>query len=208
MAEVKIILSVDKYKGSTYCVEFEDGDKIYLNSTIIAKFSLRAEVGIPQEALDEIIFENDFRRAKERAFYLIDFRDHSYKELLDKLEKNYTEDVCSAVMAKMVELRLIDDRKYAEMVARNLVEVKHFGKYRASFEMYKKGLDKELIAEMLEPYEEETQERLDTLVAKKYARYLVDQKGVQKVRNALTRQGYSYADIKAVLENYLDEVED
>jgi len=74
--------------------------------------------------------------------------------------------------------------------------------------MYKKGLDKELIAEMLEPYEEETQERLDTLVAKKYARYLVDQKGVQKVRNALTRQGYSYADIKAVLENYLDEVED
>ena len=46
------------------------------------------------------------------------------------------------------------------------------------------------------------------MVEKKYARYLVDRKGVQKVKNALVRQGYSYSDINAVLENYLDEVED
>lgn len=208
MPELKKIYSIEKYKGSTYCIEFEDGDKLYLNSSIISQFSLKPEVEIPESALDEIVFENDFRRAKERALYLLDYRDHSYQELFKKLEKNYSDDICYAVMEKMVELRVINDRKYAVNLARQYVEVKHFGKYRASSEMYKKGLDKELIEEILEPYEDETLERLDALVEKKYARYLVDKKGEQKVKSALVRQGYSYSDIKAVLENYLYEEED
>jgi len=207
MSDLKKVFSVEKYKGNTYCIEFEDGERIYLNSTIVSQFSLKAGVEIPQNALDEVVFANDFRRAKERALYLLDYRDYSFKELFGKLEKNYADDICYAVMERLVELRLINDRKYAENLARQYVEVKRFGKYRASFEMYKKGIDKELIEEILEPYEDETLERLDELIEKKYARYLVDQKGVQKVKNALSRQGYSYSDIKAVLENYLDEVE-
>jgi regulatory protein len=208
MSGLRKIFSVDKYKGSTYCVEFEDGDKIYLNSEFISKYSLRDGVEIPGEALDEIIFENDFRRARERALYLLEYRDHSYKELNDKLMRNYSDEICEAVMEKMCQLGLIDDEKYAEKLAAKLVEVKKYGKYRARFEMHKKGIDRELIDELLEQYEEETEERLEALVERKYSRYLVDRKGVTKVTNALARLGYSYSDIKAVLENFMDEVED
>lgn len=208
MQDYRKIFSVEQYKGSTYCILFEDGERIYLNSEIISKYSLKSDIEIPQSALDEIIFDNDFRRAKERALYLLDYRDYSYKELFEKLEKNYCEEICFEVLNRLVELRLINDRKYAENLARQYVEVKKYGKYRARFEMQRKGLDRELIDEILEDYEEETIERLDALVEKKYARYLVDRKGVQKVKNALVRQGYSYSDINAVLENYLDEVED
>ena len=73
--------------------------------------------------------------------------------------------------------------------------------------MRKKGLDKELIDEIIERYEDSTENRLSELVKKKYARYLIDEKGIKKVKSALVRLGYSYSDIKAVLENYLDEVE-
>jgi len=184
-----------------------DGDKIYLHSSIITQYSLKEGIEIPQSALDEIIFDNDFRKAKERALYLLEYRDHSYKELFDKLMRNYSEDVCFAVMDRMVELGLINDRKYAKMFARKLFEVKKVGKYKARFEMQKKGISRELIDEMIESYEDDTIERLYELVEKKYARYLSDEKGVKKVTSALLRSGYSYSEIKQVLKIYLDEVE-
>ncbi len=205
MAEVKRIISIEKYKGKTYCVAFED-DKIYLHSSIISEYHLKEDMTIPEEALDDIIFQNDYRRAKERAFYLFDYRDYSYKELYDKLLKNYSEDVCDAVMEKMCELGLIDDKKYAEKFARQLFEVKKAGKFKAIYEMQQKGLDKEIIDEVLELYEEDTIERLTELVEKKYARYLTDEKGAKKVFNALVRKGYNYSDVREVIKNYLDEV--
>ncbi len=208
MSELRKIFAIDRYKGSTFCIEFEDGEKIYLNSSIVSEYSLKPEVSIPQEALEQIVFENDCRRAKERALYLLEYRDHSFKELYDKLERNYSEDICDTVMEKMCELGLIDDEKYAEKLARNLCEVKKYGKYRARFEMQKKGIDRELIDELLEQYEEDTDERLVELVERKYSRYLVDRKGVAKVTNALVRLGYSYSDIREALEKFMDEVED
>ena len=207
MSEMKKIVCIEKYKGKTYCVQLSDGDKIYLHSSIITQYSLKEGIEIPQSALDEIIFDNDFRKAKERALYLLEYRDHSYKELFDKLMRNYSEDVCFAVMDRMVELGLINDRKYAKMFARKLFEVKKVGKYKARFEMQKKGISRELIDEMIESYEDDTIERLYELVEKKYARYLSDEKGVKKVTSALLRSGYSYSEIKQVLKIYLDEVE-
>ena len=208
MSDLKKIFSVDKFKGSTYCVEFEDGDKVYLNSRFISSYSLKDGVCIPEEALAEIVFENDCRRAKERALYLLEYRDHSYKELCDKLEKNYSSDICTVVMEKMVELGLINDAEYAIKLARQLFEVKKYGKYRAMFEMRKKGIDKEIIEEIAEEYEEETDDRLDALIERKYSRYLVDRKGIIKVTNALARMGYSYSDIRYAIEKNMDEVED
>ena len=141
------------------------------------------------------------------ALYLLDYRDHSYKELYDKLRRNYSPDICEAVMEKMIEIGVIDDRKYAERYARYLFEVKRAGKYKARAEMLKKGIDKEIVDEFLEEYEEDTQERLKELVEKKYARYLTDEKGVQKVFNALVRYGYNYSDVREVIKEFMDEVE-
>ena len=207
MDEMNKIVSIEKFKGKTYCIEFEDGDKIYLHSSIIAQYSLKEGIEIPQSAIEQIIFDNDFRRAKERALYLLEYRDHSYKELFDKLMRNYSEEVCFAVMDKMVDLRLIDDRKYAKMYARKLFEVKKMGKFKARFEMKKKGISEELIDEMVEIYEDGTIERLKEFVDKKYARYLDDDKGIKKVTSALLRAGYTYSEIKEVLNMYLDEEE-
>lgn len=207
MAELVKILNIEKYKGNTYCVEIEGEDNIYLHSSIVSEFHLKSEMIIPQSALEEIIFQNDFRKAKERALYLLDYRDHSYKELYDKLRRNYSPEICEAVMEKMIEIGVIDDRKYAERYARYLFEVKHAGKYKARAEMLKKGIDKEIVDEFLEEYEEDTQERLKELVEKKYARYLTDEKGVQKVFNALVRYGYNYSDVREVIKEFMDEVE-
>lgn len=207
MSDKITVLSIEKYKGRTYRVEFEEREPVYLHSSVISDFHLKADMQIPESALEEIIFADEYRRAKERALYLFDYRDHSYKELFDKLRHNYSVEVCNAVMDKMTELGLIDDRRYAKLLARQLFEIKRVGKYKAKAEMLKKGIDKEIIDELLEEYEDDTSERLYELVEKKYARYLTDEKGIKKVFSALVRNGYSYSETREVIKQFLDEVD-
>ncbi len=202
------ITSLEKYKGKTYQVDLDNYETYFWHYDIICEYHLKEGMEIPQSAVEEIVFSNDFRKAKERALYLLDYRDYSYTELFEKLEKNYGEDICYKVMERMVELGTIDDRRYAERLARHYIEVKKFGYYRAVSEMRNKGIPKDIIEETLSEYEDTVFDRLFELINKKYYRYLDDEKGVKKVKNALVRYGYSYDDINAVLNEILNDSDD
>ncbi|MDE6149312.1 MAG: recombination regulator RecX [Ruminococcus sp.] len=201
------IISVEKFKGSTYQVNFDDGEPAFINSEIIAQYNIKGGMSVSESAWNQVVYANEFRRARERALYLMDYRDHSYIELFKKLEKNYDEDICYDVIDSLVEVGIVDDRRYAENLAQRLMEVKRCGYYKAVQEMRQKGISKELAAEILAEYEDTTQERLKDLIESKYARRLEDEDGIKKVKNALIRNGYSYKDINAALEDYLSEEE-
>ena len=191
------------------CVELSGGGlaqemKIYIHSEIIRKYNVAKGMELSEKEADRLIYENDLRRARERALYLMESRDHSYRELFDKLEKNYSEDICFEVCNRLAEIGVINDRRYAEKLCRQLFEVKKLGRYRVKQEMRLKGLGSEIIEEAMENFLEEDEpfERLEKLVEQKYERYLTDRKGVEKVKNALARKGYSFGEIKEVLDLY------
>lgn len=186
--------SAARYKGSTWEV-FIDGNRIYLHKEIVADYGLRPGAEISPERYEEMMIASDRRRATERALYLLDYRDYSYSELFKKLNENYDEDICYYVLNKLVSLGLINDRRYAENLARKYMEVQKYGYYRASNEMYRKGIDKELAAEVLSAYEEGTAERICEIIRKKYSGYLDDPDKVRRMKNALVRRGYSFSDI-------------
>ena len=204
-----IVTDVSPFKGSMMCVELSGGGlaqemKIYIHSEIIRKYNVAKGMELSEEEADRLIYENDLRRARERALYLMESRDHSYRELFDKLEKNYSEDICFEVCNRLAEIGVINDRRYAEKLCRQLFEVKKLGRYRVRLEMRLKGLGSEIIEEAMENFSEEDEpfERLEKLVEQKYERYLTDRKGVEKVKNALARKGYSFGEIKEVLDLY------
>ncbi len=147
----------------------------------------------------------EFTRAKERALYILEARDHSYAELYSKLEKNYSEEICFAVCDKMTEIGLINDSLYAKKLAKYYFTVKKYGRYRAFNEMKRKGLDISDIEEASEEYLYDLKERIRELIEKKYHKYLGDEKGIMKVKNALVRLGYTYDDINSVMEEFLNE---
>lgn len=204
-----IVTDVSPFKGSMMCVELSGGGlaqemKLYIHSEIIRKYNVAKGMELSEEEADRLIYENDLRRARERALYLMESRDHSYRELFDKLEKNYSEDICFEVCNRLAEIGVINDRRYAEKLCRQLFEVKKLGRYRVKQEMRLKGLGSEIIEEAMENFSEEDEpfERLEKLVEQKYERYLTDRKGVEKVKNALARKGYSFGEIKEVLDLY------
>lgn len=199
------VTNVSKYKGMTYMIEFEGKEPEFLNQQTVNMFNLRAGASLPLSAWEDIKAEEEYRKARERALYLLDYKDYSYVDLFHKLEKNYSEETCYRVMDKMVEMGTINDRRYAEGLARHYVEVKKFGRYRALREMRQKGLTAQVAEEALEEYDGTYYERLYELVESKYLRYLDDDKGVTRTKNALVRYGYSYDLIKEVLRDIEEE---
>lgn len=199
-----VITEISKYKGSTLCVLFDSGERIYINEKIAAEYSLKEGLNVPAAAAEEMTAANDLRRARERALYLLDARDYTFVELYKKLEKNYGSEICLKVCRNMAEMRLINDRRYAENYARELFEIKGVGLYKARQELKRRGLSDKIIEEVIEPYSDKDDvfARLEELVERKYERYLTDEKGVKRVKNALVRQGYGYGEIKAVLDLY------
>ncbi len=202
------ITKIEKYKGNTYEVEFDDGAKEYLNIEIITDYHLKAPMSLPESAWEQVSYANKLRTAKERALYLLDYKDYSYTELFKKLEQNYPTQVCFDTMARLVEIGVINDKRYAVNMARRLAEVKGFGYYRCVREMRLKGLDNEFIEEALAPYRENAVERLKELVEEKYAHKIRDKKSLDKVKNALVRLGYSFSQVKEALEDYEFEDDD
>ena len=197
------IEKISQFKGSTLQIDFSEIDPVFVHRDIVFEFNLSEGMNIPKSAVEDILRANELRKAKERALYLLDNRDYSYTELFERLEKNYDEDICFEVMAKMTELGVINDKRYAKKLAEHFCAVKKYGYYRAKQEMKLRGISGELAEEALFEYSETSLNRLCELVEKKYSRYLTDEKGILKVKNALVRLGYSYDEINAVIDEYI-----
>lgn len=199
--------SLRKYKGSTWEMVLDDGEHVYLSSEIVSRFSLEEGREYDDDEWQEIVDENLFRKARERALYLLDYRDYSYIELYKKLENTYPENIVDRVMDKMLEIGTINDRRYAAGLAKTYVESRNYGYYKAMQMLRQKGITKQIAEEALEPYEESTYERLREYTEKKYSSYLDDEDGIRKVKNALVRRGYSYDVVNRVVKDIIEEYE-
>ncbi|MDE5946320.1 MAG: RecX family transcriptional regulator [Oscillospiraceae bacterium] len=206
------ITSIKKYKGSSYEVITDDERTMYIHIDIIHDFGLNIGSEIDENELDEIIYSSNKRKAYQYSLYLLDYRDYSYRELFKKLENTYkNEDLCFEVMNKLVNLGMINDRRYAENLARKYIEVKKFGIQRAKREMYNKGIMSDTADKALEPYLNYTEENIIELLNKKYARYLSDpddRKNIEKAKNSLVRMGYKFDEINNAVNIYFENLED
>ncbi|MBE6857979.1 MAG: hypothetical protein E7498_00905 [Ruminococcus sp.] len=205
------VTALQKYKGSTYEVELDYERKIYLHIDIIVDFSVKTGMELDRTKLREIIYASNFRRAYQYALYRLDYRDYSAKEMTDKLVQTYkNEALCLAVVEKLKKVGIINDARYAEKLARKLVEVKKYGYIRAKRELKLKGISEFIAVDALEKYSESFVENLMSLLETKHARYLTDKsdrKSVEKVKAALVRYGYGFDEINRSIKEYFENYE-
>lgn len=146
------------------------------------------------------------RFAFNSAMFSLDLRDHSERELRNKLSRKFDENSVNTAMAKLLDLGLVNDYRYAENLTRELFERKKYGKNRVKSELYQRGIASEIINEVIETYENENDtDNIKTIVdiiRKKYYNKLVDEKSRQKVVAALVRLGYSFSDIRSAMSEF------
>ena len=146
------------------------------------------------------------RRAYNKAVDLLSRRDHSKKELTEKLRQKGHGEFASAAVEKLEGYGYLDDRRFAFTFADELIRMKSYGKKRVEQELYRKGIDREIISEVVSECDFSA-EKLPTLIERKYYRYLSDEKGVNKTVNALLRLGYSYSEIRDAIKDITDREE-
>lgn len=196
---------VSQFKGQTLQIDFDCREPLFINSSVVYDLGIRAGKTMTDEDIEHAVLRNDYRRARERALYLLDERDYGYAEMFKKLEQSYPEEICYEVVNNLSELGLIDDRRYARKCAEYFMVTKMRGKYRAREEMRRRGIPNVLIDEALSEFDGGTLDRLRELVAKKYYRRLSEENGANKVKAALARQGFSFDEINKVLREFEEE---
>ena len=185
-----------------------DEEKVLVDTETLLSFGIQPGDELEQERLDELVSASDRRRARERALYILTYRDHSREELRRKLlAAGFLPDAVEAAVQKMCELGLIDDGEYARKLARELLQRKRLSERRAAAEMTRRGLARELIEQAIAEVAPDPAEQLAGIIAKKYTPLPGDEKGRRRMCSALARMGYGWSDIRSAIAQAEDSME-
>lgn len=195
--------AIPKRKGlSDLYIDGEFAIKIDTETFLVSKFSVGSQ--IDDQQLKELIESSNIKRAKEKALWLISYRDHSKKELENKVRNCSDMDSAKKAVEKLESVGLVDDEKFARNYAQQLLFVKHYSKKGAKYKLIEKGIDRDLADSVLEEIDFDSQEHIRIIIEHKYNN-LSDEKTRRRAVSALQRKGYSWSDIKAVIDEFIEE---
>ena len=138
--------------------------------------------------------------AKEKALRLLAFRAHSEYELLEKLKRAGAQDEDLPYVLDFVkEYGFVNDEEYARRMAKDLKNIKKYGKRRIIAELKSKGISEEYIDAALSELSNDEEEGLLPLVIKKLGGNF-EQKNIDKAIRYFIYRGYEFSDIKACIE--------
>lgn len=198
-------LTYKKGKGDKIHISIDGEYKLTVDEMYFASLYLKDGQEISEEEYSGLESTVNTRRAYNCAVSLLSRRDHSEKELIRKLrEKGYYEGGEEAVK-KLKNGGYVDDERFCRAYASELIRLKGFGKRRVEQELYKKGVDREIIRVVLEEFTFDN-DTLSDIIKRKYLYKMTDEKGTRRAVNALIRLGYSYGEIRNALEEIDEEI--
>ncbi|MBR4723321.1 MAG: regulatory protein RecX [Clostridia bacterium] len=145
---------------------------------------------------------------KEKALRLLAFRAHSEKELTEKLKMAgaKTEDIAS-VMEFVREYGFVNDAEYSAHLAKDLQNLKKYGKRRIVSELKKRGISAENIDSALSELSNGEEDLLFPLIERKLGSNF-EKKNIDKTIRYFIYRGYDFDDIKACIEKIRQEAEE
>lgn len=203
-----IITDIRKRKGKLFALFSYDEEIAQLDSAVVQENGIRAGTEITDEELEELVLISQEKRAKEKALWLLSYRDHSGKELEQKLRRTSDPDAAAAAVETMKEYGLVNDEAFAQRRAEYLIYTKGYSTSRTEYELIQKGIDTETVRDIILSMNVDERERLAEIVERRFLPVPEDEKGKRRIFNALQRLGYSYGDIKSVVAEYTCMTED
>lgn len=157
----------------------------------------------------------DTAKACEKALDWLSMREHSARQLYDKLRRYYTDQASAAAVAEMIRRQYLDDQRFAQSRARALY-AQHKSRRAIARTLMEKGVDRDLACRVVEELYAEMEEALSAvspeedpadpeiaaaaaLIGRQYRRKL-DQGRPDLVLAALQRRGFSYRSARTALE--------
>lgn len=170
---------------------FENNVEINLQKTTIEEYNLKEGVELDKDTYLELIE----RAALSFSYWLLAKRDYSIKEFTSKLMIKYREkNIIINIIKKFKELNYLNDEDFALSYINCH---KNWGNKKLEYNLLLKGIDRNIIQNLLENNIEKELKEIEKLYIK------MGTKEKKKKIESLMRKGFKYEHIKKII-SYLE----
>lgn len=146
--------------------------------------------------------KRSLNRAREYALRLLEYRERSEQEIKERMaRKNYDERLIKSTIEFLKNHNLVNNRRFARMWTESCLR-RSYGRWKVQADLNKKGIDKEIIEEVLrESYSkvDEIQMAL-ALIQKKWPSLKKEENALlRRVSDFLKRRGFPFEVIAEVI---------
>ena len=205
--------------GTITALRFQKRNKARVNVYIDGEFAfgltaiLAAHLHVGQTLDDNDIERmgalDGVERAYGRALNFLSYRPRSEAEVRRNLRRKEIGDtVVDAVVERLLRTGLLNDSEFARYWVENRLQFRPRGARALHHELREKGVPDSVIADVLEEFDEETSaRRIAEAGARRYT-HLAPRDFQRKLGAYLARRGFSYAVIRPLVEEMLEEIRD
>jgi len=170
------------------------------------KLGLKVEQELDESKVEEIIKKAEFQKTLDKLLRFATLRPRSEKEIQGWLtRKKIHESMHKELFNRLNRLELIDDKQFALWWISQRLEFKPKGKKILNYELRIKGVDRNIIQEVLETVEIDEEKIATQFLAKKEYRFkgLPKREARLKMSQFLARKGLSWEVIEKVVAKVL-----
>lgn len=193
------ITKIDKQaRRDRYNIYLDGKYAFSLSAKVLAELCLKEGDELAAADISSAKKKDDENKTFGRALHILSYRNHSRKELLDKLMRKFDKNLAEIAVKRLEEMELINDEAFAvEYIQRSKK-----GKKAVYLELLKKGIARNLIEEALsEKSDDEEVENAKSLAEKIIKRNEKETSVVvkKKIYEGLSRRGFSYDVYKKII---------
>lgn len=182
-----------------------------VSDEVAVKFHLKCGMEIDEDELKELLYAEEFSKAKNYTYRILARRMYTTKEIRNKLvERGYVDEVIQDAIATLERYGYLNDRTYAEEWIQSRMRSKPKGKIALRQELERKGIEKSIIEGALSRAFDESKEAdmALELARRKVRSYSGDDPAAvkRKLQGFLLRRGFDYEMVRDVIEQAIDSL--
>ncbi|MCI6739044.1 MAG: recombination regulator RecX [Intestinibacter sp.] len=208
-----IITKIEAQKKNDDRVNIYVDEKFFMAiyKELVFSFNLKKGQEIDKDYLKNILDDEIYMKAKNKALNILSKSSQSEKQIQQKLSKDFEEHTIDRVIEFLQKYKFVDDEDLANRIVNTNVNLNKYGKNKIKQNLYNKGIDKSIIEQAMNEIDSDKEfENALYLGKKRYDRLKNEdpRKAYQKIGNHLAYKGFNYDIIKKVLNRLFNDIDE
>ena len=208
-----IITKIEAQKKNDDRVNIYVDEKFFMAiyKELVFSFNLKKGQEIDKDYLKNILDDEIYMKAKNKALNILSKSSQSEKQIRQKLSKDFEEHTIDRVIEFLQKYKFVDDEDLANRIVNTNVNLNKYGKNKIKQNLYNKGIDKSIIEQAMNEIDSDKEfENALYLGKKRYDRLKNEdpRKAYQKIGNHLAYKGFNYDIIKKVLNRLFNDIDE
>ena len=197
---MSIITALKPQKNQKRVNVYVDGEFAFgVDLENLVKFGIKVEKEFSSEELNKIIHQAEFQKTFDKLLRFVMTRPRSTKEVNDWFKrKKVPEELHAKLIKRLEKLDLINDQAFAKWWIDQRIQFRKKGIRALKMELSQKGINREIIDQVLEDQNIDEAKMAKELLSKKAYKWerFDDQKKRQKQIEFLLRNGFDWEVVK------------